>query len=205
MLIKSYTKNISHLSDKIGDEPIVFTFSHDIDTWTVTPDNILINGSQATSEDLKIDVKTDEQTRETKLEISLTEIPSVGETVTISLVNIRDAWGREIIGLTQATAIGGSPYLKITTGSSSGTLNLNAKLMGEKESATAILAIKKESALEFVEIYPLTLEKNSFDFSIEINSEEWDNIELFLLDDLKTLVPLSEKKTLNIEQFLTNF
>lgn len=40
-----YTKAISHADgEKIGDEEIVFTFSCDIDIFSVTPDKITING-----------------------------------------------------------------------------------------------------------------------------------------------------------------
>lgn len=196
-----YTMDISHLSQKIGDEPIVFTFSHDIDPWSVTADKILINGTAATNDELRIDINTNEQSRRTQLSITLLNPPATEERVTVTLSEICDAWGREIVGLKEATAIGGAPYLKLTPTLNANVFKLSAQLMGEQNNATAIVALKADAQMKNAKIFKLTENENSFEFSVNENESIWENMEVFLWSDMERMNPISFRKTVLKEQF----
>lgn len=97
---KSYIKSTVPAVNKPiikNDGKVTFTFSLDIDPRTVRKENINVNGA-ANSENISdVNVITNEATRETKLEITMANLVKNGK-YTIALPELKDAWGRDVIG-----------------------------------------------------------------------------------------------------------
>ena len=104
-LSSSYVKSISPSPAKPAiknGEDLTFKFSLDIDPRTVRKENITVNGTANSSLVKAVNVTTDEATRETTLTISFNTL-TVGTTYTIALPEIKDAWGRNVVGTTTAS------------------------------------------------------------------------------------------------------
>ncbi|MBQ7902046.1 MAG: hypothetical protein IJ365_08815, partial [Clostridia bacterium] len=99
-----YTKSVSHDGDRVGTQPIVFTFSCDIDPWTVTSDKVMINGVPCSEWGARVETLTDETTRETQVMIYIADAED-NQQLSITMPYIKDAWGRAIRGATDTTAI----------------------------------------------------------------------------------------------------
>lgn len=184
-----YTKAISHADgEKIGDEEIVFTFSCDIDIFSVTPDKITINGKSGDGK-LTATVLTDSESRETKLIINISP-PSPEERVLISLKDIKDAWGRDIKGGKEVTVVGGKPYIAAEFEYNE-ILKASFNVCGETGDADAIVSLKNGNKQTDVSYYSITDTNRTF--SYDIQNKEWDRIEVFLLKDIKSLAPITKK------------
>ena len=101
-----YTKSVSHDGDRVGTQPIVFTFSCDIDPWTVTADKVMINGVPCSEWGASVETVTDETTRETQVMIYIANAED-NQQLSITMPYIKDAWGRAIRGATDLYTTGG--------------------------------------------------------------------------------------------------
>lgn len=98
----SYVKSISPSpatpAIKNGED-LTFKFSLDIDPRTVRKENITVNGTANSPLVKAVNVTTNEKTRETTLTISLNTLEE-GTAYTVALPEIKDAWGRDVVGTT---------------------------------------------------------------------------------------------------------
>lgn len=101
----SYVKSISPSPAKPvinNGEDLTFKFSLDIDPRTVRKENITVNGTANSPLVKAVNVNTDEATRETALTISFNTLEE-GTAYKVALPEIKDAWGRDVVGTTTAS------------------------------------------------------------------------------------------------------
>lgn len=101
----SYVKSISPSPEKPAiknGEDLTFKFSLDIDPRTVRKENITVNGTKNSPLVKDVKVTTAEATRETTLTISFNTLEE-GTAYTVALPEIKDAWGRDVVGTTTAS------------------------------------------------------------------------------------------------------
>lgn len=186
-----YTKALSHLDGGlIGNEEVVFTFSNEIDKWTVTPENILINGESGLGK-ISVDLRSDDETKETDVAITFNTPVEKGTEVEISLADIRDAWGREVIGTTKLSVKGGKPYLTASFSNNEG--NVNAQFtVHNADSGKLIVVPVCGDMLTTVQSYNITQSNKQFTVTVSKNTQ-WDELRVFLWSDYKIMLPLREK------------
>ena len=97
---KSVSPSFSRPVVANGDK-VTFTYSMDIDPRTVRKENISVNDVKGANISA-VSVATNEATRETTLEITMTGMTD-GEAYTVSLDEILDPWGREVVGTSEIT------------------------------------------------------------------------------------------------------
>ncbi|MBQ7900843.1 MAG: hypothetical protein IJ365_02610 [Clostridia bacterium] len=103
----SYTKSIdssSHSTSIANGDTVTFTFSLDIDPRTVRKENITVNGDKNSNNVSAVSVATNETTRETTLTITLDNMQD-DSLYNIALPEIKDAWGRDVVGATEASYV----------------------------------------------------------------------------------------------------
>ncbi|MBR5157464.1 MAG: glycoside hydrolase family 99-like domain-containing protein [Clostridia bacterium] len=191
-------------------EPIVFCFSHDVDKWSVTPDKVLLNG--AVSENgVDVVIHTDEISRETTVSVSLSQTV-IGESYTISLPQIKDAWGRKIVGSTSVTVTAEKPDVSaiitdesdepvnvIKKGRIKGVVEIDERLLEQYETAYGFVAIKDAgNKLIKVKSNILSSNKTSFEFDENIENDA-DKIEFYIWS--AELKPLCEMHVFNQNGF----
>ena len=109
---KSYAKSItlkdSEGNAKDGDallksgDKIIFTYSLDVDKRTVGKENISVNGIKNASTIASVAYSVNDATRETTVTVVLGSVKADSE-YTVSLDDIKDAWGRAVVGTTSFT------------------------------------------------------------------------------------------------------
>ena len=189
-----YTKALSHLDGGlIGNEEVVFTFSNEIDKWTVKPENILINGESGLGK-VNVDLRSDDETKETEVAITFNTPVAKGEEVEISLADIRDAWGREVIGTTKLSVKGGKPYITASFSNDEGNVNAQFNVHNTDSGKLIVVPAYGDRLTTTVLSYDVTQSNKQFPVSISKNTQ-WDELWVFLWTDYNVMLPLTEKNT----------
>lgn len=189
-----YTKKVSHADGcEIGNESVKFTFSHDIDPWSVTPDKIMLNGKNGEGL-IKTSLNTDETTRETTLSIQFITPPENNEEVTISLFGLKDAWGRNVIGASETAVTGGKIYATAQFSLIGSKLSAEISVKGKEDECLLIVTAGNDKRLEKVQIYKITADNKSGLFEIDMNSE-WQELSVFVWKSGDSLLPLCNETT----------
>lgn len=191
----AYTKSATTAEKLIttADE-VCFTFSNDIDPYTVTKENVLLNG--VAYDDTKISWTVNETTRENKLSIKF-GVLSPESTYTVELSGITDAWGRAIVG-TNKTTIKTLPAVERTSLSfqgengemsslSAGELTVSLRLKSNVGNVSANIIAAECDGNKIVEIVsvPATLTATETDFTLpKMNVDSADHsVRVFVWSD----------------------